>query len=124
MKRGNDFDRNRSKHYPFNEVALKTGKRLDSYDPDSGQIVSRKATDFDTIEESTFQAYLDEFEAKYSRGTETNSTKYAEEDLPKGTTLQGDYILEVPDSNLSAANRQKFETMADEMGIQIRYSPE
>jgi hypothetical protein len=41
-----------------------------------------------------------------------------------GRPLRGKLILEVPDSNLSAANRAAFEELARGEGIEIRYSPE
>jgi hypothetical protein len=51
--RGTTFNEARRESYPYNEVHLSNGKRLDSYVPGE-EIVSRKATDFDNIEDGTF----------------------------------------------------------------------
>ncbi|MGG4555549.1 hypothetical protein [Paenibacillus humicus] len=64
--------------YPCNEVHLSNGKRLDSYDPIKGEIVSRKATDLADIELSTFESYLKEMKVKYEPGTIIRTDKYAE----------------------------------------------
>ena len=52
MARGNAFNKKSvvEEWYPCNEVHLSNGKRLDSYDPIKGEIVSRKATDLADIE--------------------------------------------------------------------------
>lgn len=119
--RGNRFNQTAGKKYDYNEVHLENGKRLDSYDPDKGEIISRKATDFDAIEPSTFKSYLKELRDKYPAGTKIRSNKYPDID---GQPLQGRQILEVPESNRNAANRAEFERVAREMGIEIRYTPE
>ena len=87
---------------------LANGKRLDSYVPGE-EIVSRKATDFDNIQESTFRDYVREIGNKYDEGTVIRSNKYPDLD---GQPLEGRRILEVPDSNLSAARREEFERIA------------
>jgi len=119
--RGNRFNETRRDYYDYNEVHLENGKRLDSYDPDAGEIISRKATDFDNVQESTFREYLRELKTKYPPGTKIRSDKYPDLD---GKELQGKLILEVPDSNLTAQNRALFERIAKEEGIVIRYVPE
>nr|MCU0494529.1 pre-toxin TG domain-containing protein [Chloroflexaceae bacterium] len=86
LERGNAFNRSRASAYDYNEVHLQNGKRLDSYDPVSGEIVSRKATTFDNIQESTFRSYLQELKTKYPPGTTIRSNKYPDID---GDTLQG-----------------------------------
>jgi hypothetical protein len=53
IARGNAFNKKRAPFYKCNEVNLVNQKRLDSYVEDK-EIISRKATDFDDIEESTF----------------------------------------------------------------------
>ncbi len=98
---------------------MENNQRLDAYE--RGQsIVSRKATDFDQIKEETLRGYLQELKNKYPSGTIINSKKYPELKGP----LTGQLILEVPDSNQSARNRQKFENIAQQEGILIRYTPE
>jgi hypothetical protein len=42
----------------------------------------------------------------------------------KGQTLQGRYVLEVPDSNKHAANRAEFERIARDKGFEIKYVSE
>ncbi|MCA9953102.1 MAG: hypothetical protein KC434_00165 [Anaerolineales bacterium] len=119
--RGNQFNKTAGKNYDYNEIHLKNGKRLDSYDPKTGEIVSRKATDFDVIEEKTFRRYLKELKDKYPPGTEIRSNKYPKID---GQPLKGDMVLEVPKSNENAAMREQFENIAISEGIRIKYTPE
>ena len=125
MARGNRFNEKTRANYGYNEVHLKNDRILDSYRPprggNSGEIVSRKATDFDVIEPKTFKSYLSELKSKYREGTVIRSNKYPDLD---GEPLQGKQILEVPDSNLNSANRAEFESIAKEQGIEIRYTPE
>ena len=47
VARGNNFNKTvrEADIYDYHEVYLENGKRLDSYDPDAGEIISRKATD-------------------------------------------------------------------------------
>ncbi len=99
---------------------MENNQRLDAYE--RGQsIVSRKATDFDQIKEETLRGYLQELKNKYPSGTIIRSNKYPELD---GEPLTGQLILEVAESNQSAANRQKFENIVQPEGIVIRYTPE
>ncbi|MDH4275717.1 MAG: hypothetical protein OEW08_11805, partial [Gammaproteobacteria bacterium] len=121
MARGNNFNKTAGKKYRYNEVNLETGKRVDSYDPVKGEIISRKATDFDIIDESAFKGYLRELKNKYSPGEVIRSNKYPKLD---GKPLTGKQILEVPSTNATAANRANFEALAASEGIQIRYTPE
>ncbi len=76
----------------------KPGKRLDTYLPpsngNSGQIISRKATTLSEIQPNTFKGYLNELITKYPKNTELNSSKF-----PPGTRLNGEYKLEIPESN-------------------------
>ena len=102
--------------------------RLDGYTPPTngkpGEIVSRKAVDFDMIDDSAFKGYLKEIEEKYARGTLVRVDKPESKEID-GTRLSGDYILEVPDTNLShAADRERFEAMAAAAGVVIRYAKE
>ncbi|MEX1003207.1 MAG: hypothetical protein WDZ35_13900 [Crocinitomicaceae bacterium] len=128
FQRGNDFNRKAVQNdwYPYNEVHLGNGKRLDSYKPPSngnpGEIVSRKATNFDQIQLSTFESYLDEMLAKYSPGTSINSAKYSDE--LGGQVLQGQMYLEIPASNQSLSNIQDYVDLANSKGIILRFKPE
>ena len=125
VARGNKFDETAGANYKYNQVHLENGKRLDSYVPPSngkpGEIISRKATDFDTVKEDTFKGYLKEMDQKYSEGTLIRSNKYGVLD---GNPLSGQKILEVPSSNLGAANRQQLENLAKQYNTIIRYTPE
>lgn len=122
--RGNAFDRHREEvsDYPYHQVTLANGRRVDSYDPESGEIIERKATDFDAIEPETFERYLSDTLNRYPVGEPINAPKYG--GALEGQTLQGRYILEVPDSNLNADSREAFERMARDKGFEIRYVPE
>ncbi|MEN1784905.1 MAG: hypothetical protein AAGF77_07155, partial [Bacteroidota bacterium] len=66
FKRGNDFNKKVqiSGKYPFHEVNLIDGKRVDSYVKDKF-IISRKATDLDKIQWGTFTKYVNEIAQKY-----------------------------------------------------------
>jgi len=123
FKRGNDFNRKAAteKWYRYNEVHLSNGKRLDSYDAVKGEIVSRKATDFNTIQKSTFENYLKEMQNKYSAGTTIRSNKYPDLD---GQQLSGKQILEIPASNSTFPKLQEYVDLAQTYGIEIRFRPE
>ena len=58
------------------------------------KIISRKATTLSEIQPNTFKNYLNELITKYPKGAELNSSKF-----PPGTILDGDYKLEIPESN-------------------------
>ena len=76
------FNKARTKFYPYNEVYLEAPKkainlpegaptkhryvRLDSYNPHTGEIVSRKYTQLSEVSEETAIRYLKELEDKYS----------------------------------------------------------
>jgi Domain of unknown function (DUF4157) len=125
--RGNAFNKVAGAKYPYSEVHLEGDFRLDSYDPVKGEIVSRKETDFDLIEESTFNDYLAELKKKYAPGRKINSPKYSKPGANPpidGQLLKGQQYLEVPMSNQHAANRAAFEAAAAKQGIKIRYANE
>lgn len=128
MARGNAFNETakNQRWYPFNEVVLSNGKRLDSYKlPNNGkpgEIVSRKATDLSDIQLSTFESYLSELKIKYAPGTPINAPKYGE--FLKGKKLEGDMILELPDSNLNLFDIQEYINLASNKGITLRFRPE
>lgn len=107
FKRGNDYNKKARLEYGDDRVEVvlkgvdgKAGKRLDTYlepaNGQAGQIISRKATTLSEIQPNTFRNYLNELITKYPKGAELNSSKF-----PPGTTLDGDYFLEIPTSNKS-----------------------
>lgn len=122
FKRGNDFnDKARAERwYPVRELNLIDKKRLDGYLP-GREIVSRKATDLDKIQFSTFEKYVNEIAQKYPRGKRIRSNAYPELD---GKTLQGDYILEIPASNQVLPDIQKYIDYARQKGVKIRFRQE
>lgn len=124
IARGNAFNSKavQQRWYPYNEVHLETGKRLDSYNRDLGEIVSRKATDLEDIQIATFESYLKEMKQKYAPGTIVRSNKY---DKIDGQRLQGRQILEIPESNKSFDRMQEYMDLAkDKYNIEIRFKPE
>ena len=109
----------RAKFYPYNEVYLEAPKkainlpegsptkhqyvRLDSYNPHTGEIVSRKYTQLSEVSEETAIRYLKELSDKYAPETKiadvpsnisgANAGIFKEN---RGRTLHGQMILEVP----------------------------
>ena len=122
FKRGNDFnDKARAENwYRVRELNLIDKKRLDGYVP-GREIVSRKATDLDKIQFSTFEKYVNEIAQKYPRGKKIRSNAYPELD---GQTLQGEYILEIPASNQFLPNIRIYINYARKKGVTIRFRPE
>ncbi|MCM3170796.1 phage late control D family protein [Paenibacillus sp. MER 99-2] len=124
MARGNAFNNKAEEElwYPFNEVHLSTGKRVDSYDPITKEIVSRKATNLESIDQSTFESYLKELKNKYPSGTVIRSNKYPEID---GQPLTGKQILEIPDSNKNFDKMQEYIELAkSKYNVEIRFREE
>lgn len=123
VARGNRFNETvtNSEKYPYYEINLENGKRLDSYDPIKGEIISRKATDLDKISENTFRQYLSEFEKKYSRGTRIRSNLWKQID---GEMLEGQYILEIPKSNETLSNIEYYKKIAEEYDVILRFTEE
>ena len=77
--------------------------RLDSYDPQIGEIVSRKKTQLYKVSEETAIRYLKELKDKYAPGTiiadvPSNKTGVNREifKVNQGRDLKGQMILEVP----------------------------
>ena len=120
IREGIAFNKERAEFYSFNEVYLeapKKGKkvagespakqkyvRLDSYDPQKGEIVSRKKTQLGEVSEETAIRYLKELEDKYPPGSiiaDVPSNKIgANSEIfkdNKGNVLKGQMILEVPE---------------------------
>ncbi|MEN8194700.1 MAG: hypothetical protein ABFS12_17905 [Bacteroidota bacterium] len=128
MARGNTFNETARIEgwYPYDEVTLPNGKRVDSYRPpadgNTGEIVSRKATDLGDIQLSTFESYLKEMNQKYAPGTSINAPKYGD-DL-KGKVLEGNLILEIPDNNRTISNIQEYIDLARTNNIELRFRPE
>ncbi len=125
LARGNAFNRKAvdNNWYPYHEVHLANGKRLDSYDDIAGEIISRKATDLSDIKLETFESYLKEMKAKYAPGTAINSPKYSP-DLDN-QVLEGKQILEIPSSNQSYSKIQDYVDLAKkEYDIEIRFAVE
>ena len=113
------FNKARAKFYPYNEVYLEAPKkainlpegsptkhqyvRLDSYNPHTGEIVSRKYTQLSEVSEETAIRYLKELSDKYAPETKiadipsnisgANAGIFKEN---RGRTLRGQMILEVP----------------------------
>lgn len=131
FKRGNDFNKKirtlNPNPYQFHEVTVEqiiNGKikkfRLDSYN-EGIDIVSRKATNFNNIQTSTFVKYCNELTSKYKIGTKITAPKYP---LLNGKTLQGNYKLEVPSSNQTSSKLAEFVQIAQNKGIEIIFKVE
>ena len=113
------FNKARAKFYPFNEVYLEAPNkainlpegsptkhqyvRLDSYNPHTGEIVSRKYTQLSEVSEETAIRYLKELSDKYAPETKIadvpSNISGANAGIFKannGKVLDGQMILEVP----------------------------
>ena len=122
FKRGNDFNAKASKDYPYNEVTLANGKRLDSY-IEGEKIVSRKATTLSEIKPETFEEYLKELKSKYPIGEPISAPKYGTS--LKGKVLEGQQVLEIPESNMSFHKIQEYINLAkNKYNIVIEFKPE
>ena len=92
MARGNAFDRSVEQRglYRYNQVNLEDGLRLNSYvTRGKGEIISRKASDFDIIKSSTFEGYLKELKTKY-RSRHENPLQYVPRARRQGVAWQAD----------------------------------
>ncbi len=126
FKRGNDFNKKavQNRWYPFHEIVLANGKRLDSYNKLLGEIVSRKATTLNNIKFATFEKYLKELTTKYKVGTRINSKKYLDA-FGTNSRLRGTYYLEIPDINRSFPDIQRYIDYAwNNYRVRIRFKPE
>ena len=135
------FNTARAKFYPFNEVYLEAPKkainlsegspikhqyvRLDSYNPHTGEIVSRKYTQLSEVSEETAIRYLKELSDKYAPGSiiadvPSNRTGVNKGifELNQGDKLKGQMILEVPVQKKSV--RESILKYARDNKIQIR----
>ena len=113
------FNKARAKFYPYNEVYLEAPKkatnlpegspikhqyvRLDSYNPHTGEIVSRKYTQLSEVSEETAIRYLKELSDKYAPGSIIADVPSNRTGVNKGifdvngdNVLRGEMILEVP----------------------------
>ena len=113
------FNKACTKFYPYNEVYLEAPKkainlpggsptkhqyvRLDSYNPHTGEIVSRKYTQLSEVSEETAIRYLKELSDKYAPGSiiadvPSNRTGLNKGifEVNQGRDLKGKMILEVP----------------------------
>lgn len=135
FKRGNDYNEKikfkKPAKYPFHEVTIEhpTLKypdgspkrfRLDSYE-EGLQIVSRKATDFDNIQSSTFENYCRELTNKYVEGAKITAPKYP---ALNGKTLKGNFKLEVPKTNELSKSLDQFKEIAKKYKVEIVFEPE
>ncbi|CAI8879895.1 hypothetical protein ALP99_02872 [Pseudomonas syringae pv. tomato] len=118
---GNEFNRIQSKNYPYNEVYIQRPDgngyyRLDSYNPTTGEIISRKLTQLSKISESTAKSYINEAISKYPSGS-TIANVPSSGSLA-GQKLQGAVILEVPPQ--TGIIPQSILDSADKAGVLIR----
>ena len=135
------FNKARAKFYPHNEVYLEAPKkainlpegsptkhqyvRLDSYNPHTGEIVSRKCTQLSEVSEETAIRYLKELSDKYAPGSVIADVPSNRTGLNKGIfevnqgrDLKGKMILEVPVQKKSV--RKSILKYARDNNIQIR----
>lgn len=99
LRAGNAFNEARKSAYPYNEVYIQKADgsccwRLDSYNPATEEIVSRKFTQLASIKETTAKAYIDEIARKYPVGADI--ARVPTSGTLAGTRLEGSYYLEVP----------------------------
>ena len=135
------FNKARAKFYPYNEVYLEAPNkainlpegsptkhqyvRLDSYNPHTGEIVSRKYTQLSEVSEETAIRYLKELSDKYAPGSiiadvPSNRTGLNKGifEVNQGRDLKGKMILEVPVQKKSV--RKSILKYARDNNIQIR----
>ena len=135
------FNKARAKFYPYNEVYLEASNkainlpegsptkhqyvRLDSYNPHTGEIVSRKCTQLSEVSEETAIRYLKELSDKYAPGSVIADVPSNRTGLNKGIfevnqgrDLKGKMILEVPVQKKSV--RKSILKYARDNNIQIR----
>ena len=135
------FNKARAKFYPYNEVYLEAPNkainlpegsptkhqyvRLDSYNPHTGEIVSRKYTQLSEVSEETAIRYLKELSDKYAPGSiiadvPSNRTGLNKGifEVNQGRDLKGQMILEVPVQKKPIP--QNVINYADKLRIKIR----
>ncbi|WP_211468374.1 hypothetical protein, partial [Collimonas silvisoli] len=99
LEAGNEFNKIQNKNYPYNEVYIKRPDgngyyRVDSYNPTTGEIVSRKLTQLSEISETTANSYIKEAITKYPPGA--TIAEVPSSGALAGQKLQGSVILEIP----------------------------
>jgi hypothetical protein len=87
--------RNRPRYDPYNEIALKSGKRVDSYVP-RREIIERKYTQLASVKPKTAKGYIDSLRNKYEPGQLIADSARNRALGLAGKKLKGDHILEVP----------------------------
>jgi hypothetical protein len=100
LQDGNAFNEERRPFYEHSELYVdKPGGsgyyRVDSYDTDLHEIVSRKYTQFGDVTDKTGVGYVKELAAKYPPGTRIADVPSTPEAL-RGDVLRGKMVLEVP----------------------------
>jgi hypothetical protein len=123
LMEGQEFNRQQAGIYAYDEVRVRSadGSRyyvVDSYDPDLGEIVSRKHTQLGDVQEPTARSYLNELAAEYSPGARIDDTPRNRDLGIAGQRLDGDLVLEVPVQ--TGPVPQPVLNLADELGIIIR----
>ncbi|WP_417360387.1 hypothetical protein [Gallaecimonas pentaromativorans] len=119
---GNDFNEAQAPNYPYKEVYInkpdggKSYYRLDSYDPESREIVSRKFTQLSEIQNQTALNYITEIPKKYPVGA--TIAKVESSGSLADQQLQGSLILEVPVQQNPIP--QSIIDAADKAGVLIR----
>lgn len=125
--RGNNFNRKAwdGEWYPYWEVFLDNGKYLDGYNPITKEVVSRKATDLIDISEGTFIKHLDEILEKYAPPRTIKSKKPGYENLfNKPLPSDAKLILEIPESNRTFFDIERYISIAEKKGITLKFMPE
>lgn len=121
VQAGNKFNAEQSKNYPYNELYVNKPNgngyyRVDSYNPATGEIVSRKFTQFADITEATATSYIREAVNKYPAGA--TIAKVPSSGSLAGDALRGSNILEVPPQVKPIP--QSVLNAADKAGVVIR----
>jgi hypothetical protein len=96
---GENFNKENRPRYTFKEVEVygEGGKiyRVDSFDREKEEIVSRRLTQLADVQETTAKSYLSEFTLKYPPGATITDSPFNPEKL-RGQRLIGTMIFEVP----------------------------
>jgi hypothetical protein len=122
LEEGNAFNKERAPFYEHNELYVEqpTGSgyyRVDSYDTNLNEIVSRKHTQLGEVSEDTALRYVRELGAKYTPGTPIADVPSTPPWL-RGELLTGKQVLEVPPQ--SAPIPQTVLDEATRLNIEIR----
>jgi Pretoxin HINT domain len=130
LEEGNEFNKSQAKRFPHNEVYIDApgGRyvRVDSYNDVTGEIVSRKLTQLEQIQEQTAIGYVNELAKKYPPGAKISgvpsqlagSGHQNAELAGKILNADGKMILEVPVQKKAVP--QAVIDAANEKGIIIR----